>query len=83
MQRRIDKANRMPNYRQTLLIADGRKALAMRERGVAPEDMMLLLGTSRPRLYRAMALCRALDAASGSELDEYNKRKFGPDPLFW
>lgn len=79
--RRIAKVNRMTNYRRTRLIADGRRALELRERGMAPESMMLLLETSRPRLYRAMAACRTLDATAAEPLAEYNERKFGVDPL--
>jgi hypothetical protein len=54
--RRIDR-------RRALLIADGRKALALRRRGLAPPDVLLVIGGSRARLYKAM------DAAEQQDKD--------------
>jgi hypothetical protein len=52
---------RKPDWRRTRLLADGRKALEMRRAGRSPADMLMVLGCSRARLYRAM------DAAERAE----------------
>jgi hypothetical protein len=51
--RRIDR-------RHALLVQDGRKALALRDRGVKPIAILAAIGGSRARMYKAMD---AADAA--------------------
>lgn len=68
---------RRTDIRRAQLIADGRKALALRKQGMRPTDVLMVIGGSRPRMYKAMdAAERAADP-----LTEYNERKFGVDPL--
>jgi len=50
--RRID-------HRLTLLIEDGRKALALRAQGVKPPDVLAAIGGSRARMYKAMYAAEA------------------------
>jgi hypothetical protein len=50
--RRIDR-------RRTLLIADGRKALALRAQGVKPPAVLAAIGGSRARMYKAMDAAEA------------------------
>lgn len=45
---------RSQDWRTAKLLADGRKALAMRAAGRSPSDMLMVMGCSRARLYRAM-----------------------------
>jgi hypothetical protein len=50
--RRIDR-------RLTLLIQDGRKALALRAQGVKPSAILAIIGGSRARMYKAMYAAEA------------------------
>ena len=57
---------RSPDHRTAKLLADGQKALKLRQSGTSPRDMLLVLGCSRARLYRAMAV--ASQQSSGDPL---------------
>jgi hypothetical protein len=63
------KANpkpRLADHRAAKLLADGQQALALRNRGVAPADILLAIGGSRPRMYKAI---HAAIAAQQSAID--------------
>jgi len=41
------------------LIADGRKARQLLDSGMKPRDVLLIVGGSRARLYRALAIAQS------------------------
>ena len=45
---------RLNDHRAAKFIADGRKVLAMRNRGATPSEMQAAIGGSRPRMYKAL-----------------------------
>lgn len=57
---KAERKARLADYRGAKLIADGHTALAMRQRGATPSEMLLAIGGSRPRMYKAMRA--AIDA---------------------
>lgn len=67
---------------RTLLLVDGHKALALIQDGKTINDLLMVIPGSRARLYRAMAAASAqVRHLAVDPLTEYNKRKFGSDPL--
>jgi hypothetical protein len=45
---------RRQDHRQIRLLMSGRKALALRKQGMAPMDILMVIGGSRARMYKAM-----------------------------
>jgi hypothetical protein len=57
----LSQKSRRPDQRRARLIADGRKALALRKQGMRPMDVLMVIGGSRPRMYKAMDAAEAKD----------------------
>jgi hypothetical protein len=54
---------RLTDHRRAKFMADGIKALAMREQGASPAEILAEIGGSRPRMYKAIhaAMARGVD----------------------